>query len=254
MSSPRPSATASYSNSTATRNGWTFATATSAWLATKACGSSSQPTRIAPTISASCVTACSRRAAAGWRSPASSIPTRAPSFWNRFARCQIKWERRAGATKFGRTINTVSLPARGCARPPMPARHIRVLQLSTIQLIIHNSDWFALRRKMSNHTEPPEGIIFDMDGVLVDSNPFHLEKWVALLTEHGVEFDPAQLPEQILGQRNDTALRFFFGDKLSEADRRRLIEALEEKFRRAFRPHARPLPAVEPLIAECLRA
>jgi len=107
---------------------------------------------------------------------------------------------------------------------------------------------------MSNHTEPPEGIIFDMDGVLVDSNPFHLEKWVALLTEHGVEFDPAQLPEQILGQRNDTALRFFFGDKLSEADRRRLIEALEEKFRRAFRPHARPLPGLEPLIAECHRA
>ena len=98
------------------------------------------------------------------------------------------------------------------------------------------------------------GLIFDMDGVLVDSNAFHLDKWMALLNEHGIEFDPAQLPEQILGQRNDTALRFFFGDKLSAEERRRLIEELEEKFRRAFRSHARPLPGLEPLVVEGHRA
>lgn len=107
---------------------------------------------------------------------------------------------------------------------------------------------------MSKSVEPPEGIIFDMDGVMVDSNPYHLEKWAALLAEYGVEYDPAKLPKQILGQRNDTALRFFFGDKLSAEDRARIIEELEEKFRRAFRPHARPLPGLELLIAEAHRA
>jgi HAD superfamily hydrolase (TIGR01509 family) len=100
----------------------------------------------------------------------------------------------------------------------------------------------------------PAALIFDMDGVLVDSNPFHLEKWAALLTERGVEFDRAKLPEQILGQRNDTALRFFFGDKLSVEERLRLIEELEERFRRAFRAHARPLPGLEALIEESHRA
>lgn len=107
---------------------------------------------------------------------------------------------------------------------------------------------------MAIYAKNPSALIFDMDGVLVDSNPFHLAKWEALLTEHGIEFDRAKLPEQILGQRNDTALRFFFGDKLSTEDRLHLIEELEERFRRSFKAHARPLPGLQRLIEEAYRA
>ncbi len=107
---------------------------------------------------------------------------------------------------------------------------------------------------MANDIKQPDALIFDMDGVLVDSNPFHLEKWEALLNEHGVKFDRAQLPEQILGQRNDTALRFFFGERLSADDRQRIIEELEEKFRSIFKAHAKPLAGLEPLVVESHRA
>jgi HAD superfamily hydrolase (TIGR01509 family) len=97
----------------------------------------------------------------------------------------------------------------------------------------------------------PAAVIFDMDGVLVDTNPFHVQKWEALLAEHGIPFDRMALPKQVLGPPNDPTLRHFFGAGITAAERRRLSEELEARFRRAFAPHARPLPGVERLIAEC---
>jgi beta-phosphoglucomutase family hydrolase len=97
----------------------------------------------------------------------------------------------------------------------------------------------------------PTAVIFDMDGVLVDTNPFHLQKWEGLLAEHGISFDRMALPRQVLGPPNDSTLRHFFGAGITAEDRRGLSEELEARFRRAFAPHAKPLPGVERLIAEC---
>ncbi len=94
----------------------------------------------------------------------------------------------------------------------------------------------------------PTAAIFDMDGVLVDSNPFHLKKWEALLDEHNIPFDREELPRLILGHRNDTTFRHFFGPNLGADETRRLGEELEERFRGLFRPHAKPLPGLEALI------
>lgn len=107
---------------------------------------------------------------------------------------------------------------------------------------------------MVSHSSLPAAAIFDMDGVLVDSNPFHLQKWTDLLTERGIPFSADELPKQILGQRNDTALRFFFGSGLPEEEIQRLSEELEARFRRAFRPYAKSLPGLDALVAECQRA
>ncbi len=89
-----------------------------------------------------------------------------------------------------------------------------------------------------------------MDGVLVDSNPFHLQKWIDLLDEHGIPYDPLALPAQILGSRNDTAFRLFFGPTITREETRRLSEELEARFRKDFKPHARPLPGLEALLKE----
>jgi HAD superfamily hydrolase (TIGR01509 family) len=97
----------------------------------------------------------------------------------------------------------------------------------------------------------PAAVIFDMDGVLIDSNPFHVRKWETLLTEHGIPFDRASLPKQVLGPRNGPSLRHFFGAGLTAELQRRLSEELEVRFRRDFGPHAKPFPGVRRLIAEC---
>jgi beta-phosphoglucomutase len=98
-----------------------------------------------------------------------------------------------------------------------------------------------------------QAAIFDMDGVLVDSNPYHLQKWIELLKEHHVRFDEAALPKQVLGPRNDITLRLFFGSQITAEEIGRLSEELEAKFRRAFGPHAKLLPGLQSLLAECHR-
>ncbi len=97
----------------------------------------------------------------------------------------------------------------------------------------------------------PGAVIFDMDGVLIDSNPFHLRKWVDLLREHGIPFDEEALPKIILGHRNDSAFRRFFGAQLTREEIRILSGELEEKFRKAFGPHAQLLPGLQRFMDEC---
>jgi HAD superfamily hydrolase (TIGR01509 family) len=104
---------------------------------------------------------------------------------------------------------------------------------------------------MLSTNSKPSAVIFDMDGVLVDSNPYHLQKWIDFLNEHRIPFDEAALPKQILGSRNDTAFRIFFGPQLTAEDMHRLGEELEENFRKVFGPHAKPLPGLQRLIEDC---
>jgi beta-phosphoglucomutase len=104
---------------------------------------------------------------------------------------------------------------------------------------------------MKSNSLLPAALIFDMDGVLVDSNPFHIRKWEEFLHERGIPYNVQDLPKQILGSRNDTALRAFFGPELREGEIKRLSEELEARFRSVFRPHAQPLPGLKALIDEC---
>ncbi|HEY1497212.1 MAG TPA: beta-phosphoglucomutase family hydrolase [Candidatus Solibacter sp.] len=71
-------------------------------------------------------------------------------------------------------------------------------------------------------------LLFDMDGVIVDSNPMHRQAWEVFNRRYGVETTMA-MHERMYGKRNDEIVRDFFGDTLSEeevADRGFAKEAL----------------------------
>lgn len=57
-------------------------------------------------------------------------------------------------------------------------------------------------------------LVFDMDGVLVDSNPVHAEVWREYLSQFGIAAD--SMMERMLGKRNDQIVRSVFGVHLTD--------------------------------------
>ena len=97
----------------------------------------------------------------------------------------------------------------------------------------------------------PAAIIFDMDGVLVDSSPFHLRKWTGLLQAHGISIDAQGLRKIVLGPANDAIFRRFLGADLTREQQSELSEELDATFRREIGPHPPAIPGVRRFIEEC---
>jgi beta-phosphoglucomutase family hydrolase len=64
-------------------------------------------------------------------------------------------------------------------------------------------------------------LIFDMDGVIVDSNPVHRQAWAAFNRRYGLETTEEML-RRMYGKRNDQIVRDFYGEgiTLEEVDAR----------------------------------
>lgn len=60
-------------------------------------------------------------------------------------------------------------------------------------------------------------VIFDMDGVIIDSNPAHREAWRVYNLRFGIETTEA-MQKRMYGKRNDEIVRDFFGPHLSDEE------------------------------------
>lgn len=64
---------------------------------------------------------------------------------------------------------------------------------------------------------PGLAFLFDMDGVIIDSNPLHREAWTVFNRRYGLETTDA-MHEQMYGKRNDEIVRLYFGEALSDVE------------------------------------
>ena len=79
------------------------------------------------------------------------------------------------------------------------------------------------------------GLIFDMDGVIVDSNPVHREAWEVYNRRFGIE-TTEEMHQRMYGKRNDQIVRDFFQGDLSDAEVFEHGAAKERLFREMFLP------------------
>lgn len=92
-----------------------------------------------------------------------------------------------------------------------------------------------------------KGIIFDLDGVIVDSHPAHKKAWRELLASLGREISEAQLEFVVEGHKRDEILRHFLGDMDGEEARR--LGQLKDDFYRRVAHEVKLIPGVGEFIA-----
>jgi beta-phosphoglucomutase len=92
-----------------------------------------------------------------------------------------------------------------------------------------------------------KGIIFDLDGVIVDSHPAHKQAWRELLASLGREVSEAQLEFVVEGHKRDEILRHFLGGVSGEEVRR--LGQLKDDFYRQVAHQVRLIPGVAEFIS-----
>jgi beta-phosphoglucomutase family hydrolase len=86
-------------------------------------------------------------------------------------------------------------------------------------------------------------VLWDMDGVLVDTNEFHFRAWHEVLAEYGINLT-REVHQQLFGMNNTGILSRVMGDRLTPELFSEIDDRKEKRFRAAIRGHAQPLPGV----------
>lgn len=93
------------------------------------------------------------------------------------------------------------------------------------------------------------GVIFDMDGVLVHSNPVHKETIKEFFIKHKQEVSNTFLEERVWGRTNKEWIPEVFGD-LSVDLTGELADEKEQMFRDRFDPNSAFLPGIKEFLKE----
>jgi HAD superfamily hydrolase (TIGR01509 family) len=94
------------------------------------------------------------------------------------------------------------------------------------------------------------GVIFDMDGVLSDTQEFHLESWRLLLERRFAFTPPAGLIRSSFGQSNEKIIPLLFPQAtFTPKELAELGEEKEALYREVARSRVRPLAGVEEFLS-----
>ncbi|HRI79095.1 MAG TPA: HAD family phosphatase [Cyclobacteriaceae bacterium] len=90
---------------------------------------------------------------------------------------------------------------------------------------------------------PDIAFLFDMDGVIVDSNPFHKISLIQFVRKYGFDFTEQQLKEKVFGRTNGEWLTNLFGP-MPSARLREMAEEKEKLFREMYARDVKPVPGL----------
>ncbi|HRP43310.1 MAG TPA: HAD family phosphatase [Ginsengibacter sp.] len=84
-------------------------------------------------------------------------------------------------------------------------------------------------------------VIFDLDGTLLDNNPYHLTSWLEYLKEKNIHITREEYDTHMNGRTNKDAIEYVFNRKMDESELRKIIEEKEAVYRKIYASHIRPI-------------
>ncbi len=78
--------------------------------------------------------------------------------------------------------------------------------------------------------------IFDMDGTMIDSMPFHAKSWFEFTRRHGIDMEPAELLRRTTGRTGVECMHEVFGREMDLDEAMALISEKEAIYRELFTP------------------
>jgi len=92
-----------------------------------------------------------------------------------------------------------------------------------------------------------KGVIFDMDGVLVDNRDIHIEAFLIFCRRHGIDIDTERLMP-LFGMGNDDIMTALFGRRIPAEDVDRYSKEKEAVYREIFAERITPTPGLVDLL------
>jgi beta-phosphoglucomutase len=94
------------------------------------------------------------------------------------------------------------------------------------------------------------GVIFDVDGTMVDNKDYHQRAWIELCRRHGMNLTSEIYRTRIHARPNDKIIPDIFGGDISAGDVEKIALEKETVYRDLYRPYVRPLPGLLRLLNE----
>lgn len=92
------------------------------------------------------------------------------------------------------------------------------------------------------------GLIFDMDGTLLDNNPLHFKAWVALCQEYGKKLTLQEYKEAISGINSEQTIKYLFGNHLDASSIQNLKNKKDSYYKAWISEGIQPLDGLMSLV------
>lgn len=93
-------------------------------------------------------------------------------------------------------------------------------------------------------------VIFDLDGTLLDNNPFHLKSWKQYLKQIGRELSDDEYNANINGRTNRDVVTYLYGNDITDEELWKYTLEKEAVYRELYKPFIRPVEGLPELLDE----
>ncbi|SFQ39057.1 HAD family hydrolase [Parafilimonas terrae] len=100
----------------------------------------------------------------------------------------------------------------------------------------------------------PQAVIFDLDGTLVDNNPYHIEAFKEFYQKTGKAFSLEEYKQHINGRMNREIFNYVFNTTLSPEEIEKYTNEKEGLYRELYAPHIKPVNGLIDFLNELEKA